>query len=107
MSWLAQGRNIGDDIRDIEMTTRAGATRATIDEAVDMTKTFERFLHAFTDEELIAFARERSRVRPPYWKTMQLALRIEADRRALHLDGELAEVTMIPAPGRSTHAGSA
>jgi len=107
LSLLAQGRNIGDAIRDIEMTTRAGAICATTDEAIDMTKTFERFLHAFTDEELIAFARERSRVQPPYWKTMQLALRIEADRRALHLDGELAEVTMIPASGRGAHAGTA
>ena len=72
-----------------------------------MTKTFERFLHAFTDEELIAFALERGTVQPPYWKTMQLALRIEADRRALHLDGELAEAAVIPAPGRSAHVGTA
>ena len=72
-----------------------------------MTKTFERFLHAFTDEELIAFALERGRARPPYWKTMQLALRIEADRRGLHLDGGPAKVTVTPASGRSAHAGTA
>ena len=72
-----------------------------------MTKTFERFLHAFTDEELIAFAQERGRVRPPYWKTMQLALRIEADRRGLHPDGGRGKVPMTPASGRDAHAGTA
>lgn len=89
------------------MTIRAGAIGATTDEATDMTKTFERFLHAFTDEELIAFAQERGRVQPPYWRTMQLALRIEADRRGLHLDGGLAKVTMTPVSERSAHVGTA
>ena len=48
-----------------------------------MTKTFERFLRSFSDEELEAFARDRSRLRPPYWRAMQVALRIERDRRGL------------------------
>ncbi len=72
-----------------------------------MTKTFERFLHAFTDEELVAFARERSGVQPPYWKTMRLALRIEAERRGLALEGELGEAALVPASGHRAHAGTA
>jgi hypothetical protein len=51
-----------------------------------MTKTFERFLRSFTDDELAAFVQDRAEARPPYWKTMQLALRIEASRRGLLLD---------------------
>ena len=51
-----------------------------------MTRTFERFLRSFSDEELTAFARQRSAVRPPYWKLMRVALRIETDRRGLHRD---------------------
>ena len=55
-----------------------------------MTKTFERFLRSFSDEELIAFAEERCRVQPPYWKVLRVALRIEASRRGLRLDEDLA-----------------
>ena len=54
-----------------------------------MTQAFERFLRSFSDEELTAFAQERRRVNPPYWKLMQVALRIEASRRGLALDQEL------------------
>ena len=53
-----------------------------------MTKTFERFLRSFTDQELTAFVYERDQVRPPYWKAMQLALRIELDRRGLRLEDD-------------------
>jgi hypothetical protein len=56
-----------------------------------MTKTFERFLRSFSDDDLIAFAQERHRVRPPYWKVLRVALRIEADRRGLRLDEDLAK----------------
>lgn len=56
-----------------------------------MTKTFERFLRSFSDEELIAFAQDRSRVSPPYWKVMRLALRIEAGRRDLRFDEDIIE----------------
>ena len=48
-----------------------------------MTKTFERFLRSFSDEDLEAFARERSALQPPYWRTLRVALRIELDRRGL------------------------
>jgi hypothetical protein len=54
-----------------------------------MTQTFERFLRSFSDDELTAFVQERRRVNPPYWKLMQVALRIEASRRGLALDEEL------------------
>ncbi len=57
-----------------------------------MTKTFERFLRSFSDDELRAFARERAKVRPPYWRLMQLALRIELGRRGLRLEDELSAV---------------
>ncbi|MEX1296054.1 MAG: hypothetical protein AB1Z67_07775 [Candidatus Limnocylindrales bacterium] len=57
-----------------------------------MTKTFERFLRSFSDEELVAFAGDRGRQQPPYWKAMRLALRIEATRRRLRLDEDVAEV---------------
>jgi hypothetical protein len=56
-----------------------------------MTKTFERFLRSFSDDELIAFAQERHLVQPPYWKVLRVALRIEADRRGLRLDEDLAK----------------
>ena len=56
-----------------------------------VTKTFERFLRSFSDDELTAFARERGSVQPPYWKVMRLALRVEASRRGLRLDEDLAE----------------
>ena len=71
-----------------------------------MTKTFERFLRSFTDEELAAFAQDRGRVRPPYWKAMRLALRVEATRRSLRLDEHLAEAvadtTSEPEPQTGT-----
>lgn len=53
-----------------------------------MTKTFERFLRSFSDDELAAFAQDRAQARPPYWKAMQLALRIEASRRGLLLESD-------------------
>jgi hypothetical protein len=56
-----------------------------------MTKTFDRFLRAFSDEELVAFAQDRSRAHPPYWKVLRLALLIEADRRGLRMEVEEAE----------------
>ena len=55
-----------------------------------MTKTFERFLRSFSDEELTRFAQERSGLNPPYWRVMSLALQIEADRRGLSLEADLA-----------------
>ena len=65
-----------------------------------MTRTFERFLRSFTDEELTAFAQERARIRPPCWRVMQLALRIESDRRGLRLEDERPElVASRPAAG--------
>ncbi len=54
-----------------------------------MTKTFERFLRSFSDEELTRFAQEREAVRPPYWRVMRLALQIELSRRSLALPAEL------------------
>lgn len=70
-----------------------------------MTRTFERFLRSFSDDALIAFARERSAVGPPYWKVMRLAIRIEADRRGLGHDEELADAISSTAP--RARAGSA
>ena len=72
-----------------------------------MTKTFERFLRTFTDEELIVFAEERSRVHPPYWRVMQLALRIEADRRGLRVDDDVAGIVSHDTPGHQTQTGTA
>ena len=57
-----------------------------------MTKTFERFLRSFSDEELVAFAHDRGRVGPPYWRVMRLALQVEATRRDLRHDTDLAGV---------------
>ena len=54
-----------------------------------MTKTFERFLRSFSDEELTHFAQEREAVRPPYWRMMRLALQIELNRRSLTVPAEL------------------
>lgn len=58
-----------------------------------MTKTFERFLRSFSDDELVAFARDRTQAHPPYWKVMRVALAIEASRRGLRLENDLTEAT--------------
>jgi len=60
----------------------------------DMTRTFERFLRAFDDDELALFARDRATARPPYWRAMQLALQVEADRRGIRLDHESRSATV-------------
>jgi hypothetical protein len=71
-----------------------------------MTKTFERFLRSFSDEELAAFAQDRGRVQPPYWKVMRLALQVEATRRELRLVQDVAEdmadTTSEPEPRTGT-----
>ena len=67
-----------------------------------MSSTFERFLRSFTDEELTTFAHERAQVRPPYWRLMQTALRIESDRRGLRLDEVLPE----PGSGQRSTGGA-
>ena len=73
-----------------------------------MTHTFERFLRGFDDEDLVAFARDRGAIRPPYWKVMALALRIEADRRGLRLDDELLDQPANSiADGRPARIGTA
>ena len=72
-----------------------------------MSKTFERFLRSFTDEELTAFAQERSQVQPPYWSVMRLALRVEADRRGLLHDEELDEIISSTPSTPRAHAGTA
>jgi hypothetical protein len=54
-----------------------------------MTKTFERFLRSFSDEQLASFAQERGRIRPPYWRALQVALRIESDRRGLRYEADV------------------
>lgn len=72
-----------------------------------MTRTFERFLRSFSDEELTAFAQDRARVRPPYWKTLQLAMRIETDRRGLRLDDELPGSVDGAPPASAARAGTA
>jgi len=56
-----------------------------------VTKTFERFLRSFSDEELVAFAQDRGRAQPPYWKVMRLALKVEASRRGLQNEQDPAE----------------
>ena len=65
-----------------------------------MTKTFERFLRSFSDDELLAFAQERASVRPPYWRMMRLALQIELSRRDLAVDRDLLDpiVSADPEP---------
>ena len=70
-----------------------------------MTKSFERFLRSFSDDELVAFAQDRRQAQPPYWKVMRLALRIEATRRGLALDALSeagSEVTTAPATRTGT-----
>ncbi len=72
-----------------------------------MTKTFERFLRSFSDEELTRFAQEREAVRPPYWRVMRLALQIELSRRSLTVPTELpgSVVSSDPeTPARSVSA---
>ena len=67
-----------------------------------MTRTFERFLRSFADDELVRFAHARAGANPPYWRVMQFALRVEADRRGIRLDHELF-TTAVPtddAPAR-------
>jgi hypothetical protein len=54
-----------------------------------MTKAFERFLRSFSDEDLAAFARDRGEKRPPYWRVMEMALRIELSRRGVALDEDV------------------
>jgi hypothetical protein len=60
-----------------------------------MTRTFERFLRSFSDEDLEAFAQDRQEKRPPYWRAMRVALRIEFDRRGLRTGDDWN----APAPG--------
>jgi hypothetical protein len=72
-----------------------------------MTRTFERFLRSFSDEELSAFARERSAVRPPYWKLMRVALRIETDRRGLRRDETPIEPLSVRPVGEEARRGTA
>ena len=72
-----------------------------------MTKTFERFLRSFSDDELTEFAQDRARVRPPYWRAMQLALRIEVDRRGLRFDKELLGPATGPAAEGEARTGTA
>ena len=64
-----------------------------------MTRAFERFLRSFSDDDLVTFARERGEVRPPYWRAMQVALRIEYDRRGLRT---AEDWTVPPSGGAST-----
>ena len=72
-----------------------------------MTKTFERFLRSFSDEELTAFAQDRGRVQPPYWKVMRLALRVEAGRRGLRFDEDIAKAIIDPTAAPDTRPGTA
>ncbi len=72
-----------------------------------MTKTFERFLRSFSDDELMSFAQDRARVGPPYWKVMRLALRIEATRRGLRLDEVPAELAAAAPTEPDTRTGTA
>ena len=72
-----------------------------------MTKTFERFLRSFSDEDLASFVRDRGRVRPPYWKAMRLALQVEAARRDLRFDQELDELLVETAEEPDARSGTA
>lgn len=51
-----------------------------------VTRAFERFLRSFSDDDLRAFAKEQVEKRPPYRRLLEIALRIELDRRELSLD---------------------
>jgi hypothetical protein len=71
------------------------------DEVGTMTRAFERFLRSFSDEELLAFARDRGAQRPPYWRTLRVALAIELDRRGLAAaEAEASRDGEAPAGGR-------
>jgi len=72
-----------------------------------MTKTFERFLRSFSDEELVRFAQERAAALPPYWRAMRLALRIESDRRGLSFEDEGLGAVVASDPERPTRGISA
>ena len=72
-----------------------------------MTKTFERFLRSFSDEELARFAQERQRIRPPYWRFLQVALRIEADRRGLRYQDDLLGPPTGPSSEQGARRGTA
>lgn len=72
-----------------------------------MTKSFERFLRSFSDDELAAFAQRRARVRPPYWKAMRLALRIEATRRGLEMEEVPPRAVTTDAAEPTTRSGTA
>lgn len=72
-----------------------------------MTSTFERFLRALSDDELAAFARDRARVGPPYWRLLRVALRIEADRRGLALDEEPLSTVQDHPTVEQAHSGTA
>ena len=72
-----------------------------------MTKAFERFLRSFSDDELAAFARDRATVRPPYWKLMRVALRIEAGRRGLRLEDDVRSQLEGDAPTTGVRSGTA
>ncbi len=62
-----------------------------------MTRTFERFLRSFSDEELVRFAAERSLVRPPYWRMLRLALQVEMARRGLDVEPGFGAFVAAPA----------
>ncbi len=51
-----------------------------------LTKAFERFLRSFSDEDLQALAEEQVERRPVYRRAIEVAVRIELDRRDLRLD---------------------
>lgn len=72
-----------------------------------MSKTFERFLRSFSDEELILFAHERAVAQPPYWRMLHSALRLEMSKRGLDPEAErLGEVvsTALGSPADSVSA---
>jgi hypothetical protein len=52
-----------------------------------LTKAFERFLRSFSDDDLTAYAQEQLESRPPFRRVMEVAVRIELDRRGLDLGG--------------------
>ena len=72
-----------------------------------MTKTFERFLRSFSDEDLRRFAEQRGAARPPYWPTIRLALRIEMSRRGLEPGPPRSDAVATGDPETSTRSISA